>query len=136
MEQFFKVIFDLFFVASKRLISFITIGDRISSYAGIVLWFSLSWILCFDFKCLIKQSVLEPPLFVWRSTNCTLVLVEPRCSIRNALSFWFSLIANVFILNAWLKIYLKSLLKQSQIFCGKLLQTEKERIDFAKNHSL
>ena len=35
-------LFDLFFVASKRLISFITICDRISSCAGIVLWSSLS----------------------------------------------------------------------------------------------
>ena len=26
--------------------------------------------------------------------------------------------------------------KESQIFCGKLLQTEKEWIDFAKYHSL
>jgi len=33
-------------------------------------------------------------------------------------------------------MYLKSLLKESKIFRGKLLQTEKERIDFAKNHSL
>jgi len=41
MEQFFKVIFDLFFVASKRLISFITICDQIFSCAGIILWFSL-----------------------------------------------------------------------------------------------
>jgi len=30
----------------------------------------------------------------------------------------------------------KWLLKESQIFCRKLLQTEKEQIDFAKNHSL
>jgi len=29
-----------------------------------------------------------------------------------------------------------SLLKESQVFCRKLLQIEKERIDFAKNHSL
>jgi len=77
--------FYLFFVASKRLISFFTICDRISSCAGIVLWSSLSWItfiLCFDFKWLIKLSVLEPPAHVSRSTNCTLVLVEP-CFIRN-----------------------------------------------------
>jgi len=33
-------------------------------------------------------------------------------------------------------MYLKSLLKESQVFREKLLQTEKERIDFAKNHSL
>jgi len=64
MEQFFKAIFDLFFVASKRLISFITICDRISICAGILLWFSPSWILRFDFKWLIKLSVLEPPPFV------------------------------------------------------------------------
>jgi len=31
---------------------------------------------------------------------------------------------------------IKSLLKESQIFCRKLLQTEKERIDFAKDHTL
>jgi len=35
-----------------------------------------------------------------------------------------------------IKIYLKSLLKESHIFCRKLLQTENQRIDFAKNHSL
>jgi len=34
------------------------------------------------------------------------------------------------------KSTLKSLLNESQIFCGKLLQTEKERIDFANNRSL
>jgi len=34
------------------------------------------------------------------------------------------------------KKYLQSLLKESQIFCWNLLQTEKEQIDFAKNHSL
>ena len=79
MEQFFTVIFDRFFVASKRLISFIIICDRISSCAGIVLWSSPSRILCFDFKWFIKLSVLEPPPFVQRSTNCTLVLVEPCC---------------------------------------------------------
>ena len=33
-------------------------------------------------------------------------------------------------------VLLKSLLKERQIFRGKLLQTEEERIDFAKNHSL
>ena len=38
--------------------------------------------LCFDFKWLIKLSVLKPPPFVSQSTNCTLVLVEP-CCIRN-----------------------------------------------------
>jgi len=49
----FSRLFDLFFVASKRLISFITICNQISSCAGIVLWSSLSritWILYFDFK--------------------------------------------------------------------------------------
>jgi len=35
-----------------------------------------------------------------------------------------------------IKNLLQSLLKESEIFCGKLLQTENERIDFAKNHSL
>jgi len=45
------------------------------------------------------------------------------------------LITDVFKLNIY-EIYLKSFRKESQIFCGKLLQTEKERIDFAKNHSL
>jgi len=48
----FSRLFDLFFVASKRLISFITIFDRVSSCAGIVLWSSLSritWIMCFHF---------------------------------------------------------------------------------------
>jgi len=35
-----------------------------------------------------------------------------------------------------IKNLLKSILKESQIVCGKLLQTEKDRIDFAKNHSL
>jgi len=62
----FSRLFDLFFVASKRLISLITICDRISSCARIVLWSSLSriaWNLCFDFKWLNKLSVLEPPLF-------------------------------------------------------------------------
>ena len=38
----FARLFDLFFVASTRLISFITISDRISSCAGVVLWHSLS----------------------------------------------------------------------------------------------
>jgi len=38
----FSRLFDLFFVASKRLISFIKICDQISSCAGIVLWSSLS----------------------------------------------------------------------------------------------
>jgi len=33
----FSRLFDLFFVASKRLLSFFTICDRISSCAGIVL---------------------------------------------------------------------------------------------------
>jgi len=42
----------------------------------------LTWILCFDFKWSIKRSVLEPPAFDSRSTNCALVLVE-RCFIRN-----------------------------------------------------
>ena len=37
----FARLFDLFLVASKRLISFITICDRISSCAGIVLRSSL-----------------------------------------------------------------------------------------------
>jgi len=63
----FSRLFDLFFVASKRLISFFTICDRISSCAGIVLWSSLSWVTwiqCFDFKWLIKLSVLEPTPFV------------------------------------------------------------------------
>jgi len=58
----FSRLLDLFLVASKRLISFITICDRISSCAGIVLWSSPPWILCFDFKRLIKLSVLEPLL--------------------------------------------------------------------------
>ena len=35
-----------------------------------------------------------------------------------------------------IKNLLKSLLKESEILCGKLLQTENERIDFAKNRSL
>jgi len=35
-----------------------------------------------------------------------------------------------------LKNLIISLLKKSQIFCGKLLQTENDRIDFAKNYSL
>jgi len=46
----FSRLFDLFLVASNRHISFITICDRISSCAGIVLWSSLlriTWILCF-----------------------------------------------------------------------------------------
>jgi len=38
----FARLFDLFFSASKRLISFITICDRVSSCAGIVFWSSLS----------------------------------------------------------------------------------------------
>jgi len=38
----FSRLFDLFFVASKRFISFIKICDQISSCAGIVLWSSLS----------------------------------------------------------------------------------------------
>jgi len=38
----FSTLFDLFFVASKRLISFIKVCDQISSCAGIVLWSSLS----------------------------------------------------------------------------------------------
>jgi len=38
----FARLFDLFFVASKRLISFITVCDRVSSCAGIVLWSSRS----------------------------------------------------------------------------------------------
>ena len=79
----FSRLFDLFFVASKTIISFITICDRISSCAGIVLCFSPSQILCFDFKWLVKQSVFEPPPFVQRSTKCTLVLVEP-CCVRNS----------------------------------------------------
>jgi len=40
----FSRLFDLFFVVSKRLISFFTTCDRISSCAGIVLWSSLSWV--------------------------------------------------------------------------------------------
>jgi len=35
----FSRLFDLFYVASKRLIFLITICDRISSCAGRVLWF-------------------------------------------------------------------------------------------------
>ena len=76
-NSFFRL-FDLYFVASKRLISFFTICDRISSCSGIVLLSSLSritWILCFDFKWLIKLSVIEPPTFVPWSTNFTLLLV-------------------------------------------------------------
>jgi len=50
----FSRLFDLFFVGSKRLISFCTICDRISSCAAIVVVFILvsymAWILCFDFK--------------------------------------------------------------------------------------
>jgi len=87
-NSFFRL-FDLFFVVSKRLISFFTISDRISSCSGIVLWSSLSritWILCFDFKWLIELSVFEPPTFVSRSTNCALLLVE-RCFIRNGSKF-------------------------------------------------
>jgi len=38
----------------------------------------------------------------------------------------FSLFANI----------IKVASKEKQIFCRKLLLTEKERIDFAKNHSL
>jgi len=34
------------------------------------------------------------------------------------------------------KNLLKSLLKENQIFCRKLLQTEKEWIDFAMNDTL
>jgi len=73
--------FDLFFVASKRLISFFTFCDRISSCAGIILLPSLSWItwiLCFDFKWLIK-------LCAWTTSLCIMmyklpfVLVEPYC---------------------------------------------------------
>jgi len=30
----------------------------------------------------------------------------------------------------------KVALKESQIFCGKLLQSKKEQINFAKNHSM
>ena len=63
----FSGLFDLFFAALKRLISFITICDRISFCAGIVLWSSLSWItwiLCFDFRWLIKLLELEKPSFV------------------------------------------------------------------------
>jgi len=84
MEQFFRL-FDLFFVASKRLISFFTICDRISSCSGIVLWSSLSritWIMCFEFKWLIKLSVFEPPTFVSRSTNCALLFVERCMALR------------------------------------------------------
>jgi len=60
----FSRLFDVFFVASKRLISFFTI--RGPFLCGIVWWSSLSlitWILSFDFKWLIKLSVLEPPPF-------------------------------------------------------------------------
>jgi len=35
-----------------------------------------------------------------------------------------------------IKNLLKVASKESQIFCRKLLQTEKERIDFPTNHSL
>ena len=55
----FPKLSDLFYVASKRLISNCTSG-------GIVSWSSLSWItwtLCFDFKWLIKSLVLEPSVF-------------------------------------------------------------------------
>jgi len=34
-----------------------------------------------------------------------------------------------------IKNLLKIVLKENQTFCRKLLQTEKERIDFAMNHS-
>jgi len=34
------------------------------------------------------------------------------------------------------KKYLQSLLKESQIFCWNLLQTEKEQVDFAKESQL
>jgi len=52
----FSRLFDLFFVASKRLIFFFTICDQISSCDGIVLWSSpswITWILRFDCKWLI-----------------------------------------------------------------------------------
>jgi len=35
-----------------------------------------------------------------------------------------------------IKNLLKVASKETQIFCRQLLQNEKERIDFAKNHSL
>jgi len=40
-------LFDLLFVASRRLISFFIIYDRMTSCAIVVLWSSLSWITGF-----------------------------------------------------------------------------------------
>ena len=39
----FSRLFDLFFVASKRLVFFFSVCNRISSCAGLVLWYSPSW---------------------------------------------------------------------------------------------
>jgi len=63
----FSSLFDLFFVASRKIISFSQFVIGSLPVSGIVFWSSLSWVTwiqCFDFKWLIKLSVLEPPLFV------------------------------------------------------------------------
>jgi len=97
----FSRLLDLFFVASKRLISFFTICDWISSCVGIVLWSSLSRLhgLCAlisngssNFRCLnhlLLYNGSQIALWFWLS----LIISEMT------LSFWFSLITNVFKLN-------------------------------------
>jgi len=54
------------FCSLKSTLFLFTICDQISSCSGIVLWFSLVWIiwiLCLDFKWLITCVVLEPLVF-------------------------------------------------------------------------
>jgi len=130
LNSFFKVIWPVL-CSRKKHISFFKICDRISSCAGIALWSSLlriTWILCFESKWLIKLSVLEPPAFVSRSWA---LFYKEWLELLIFVDFW-----RLSPECAWLKIYLQSLLKERQTFCRKLLQTEKERIDFANNPSL
>jgi len=99
----FSRLFGLFFVASKRLIFFFTICDRISSCAGIVLWSSLSRLhglralisngsstfRCLNHLLLYNGSQIE----LW----CGLSLVVSEMALR----FWFSSTTNVFKRNLY-----------------------------------
>ena len=100
----FSRLFDRLFVASKRLISFFTICDRISSCAGIVFCglhfhglhgfcavISNGWLNVWCLNHLPWYNGAQIALWCWLS----LVLWEMT------LNFWFSLITNVFKLNVY-----------------------------------
>ena len=93
----FSRLFDLFFVASKRHISFITICDRISSCAGVVLWSSLSritWILCFISNGWLNVQCLKY-LLLYNGAQMPLWCLLSLIIWEVAISFWVSLVTNL-----------------------------------------